>query len=114
MAPKTTPARRKRAEPILPAFTVHAQRFLTPDAYPVELADAVCNAPPQTARLPAATFGDAVAKARAVARTRAFGFTDLIEIEDAAGRVVAHVSPNLRVWEGSAKGWQPGTREIVA
>jgi len=114
MATTTATTKRERAEPCLPAFTVHARRFLNPDAYPLELADAACNAPPRTARLPAATFGDAVAKARAVARTRAFGFTDLIEIEDAAGRVVAHVSPNLRVWEGGAKCWQPGTREIVA
>ncbi len=48
------------------------------------------------------------------ANTRAFGFTHLIEIEDATGRVVAHVSPNPRVWEGGAKCWRPETREIVA
>lgn len=34
------------------------------------------------------------------------------DISDSSGKIVAHVSYNGRVWEGSCRDWQPNTQEL--
>jgi len=104
-----TPARRA---PRAPALVVVARRYLNPDAFPVELADAAGAAPPEVARIECHTLDDAVAAGRVLQASRTYGFHLVVEIVTPTGECLAHVSPNGRVRAGAAADWTPETPEL--
>ncbi len=105
-------ARHSARTPSRTTFVTVGRRSLNPDAFPLEMAGAAARTPAQVVRIQCQTLAGCVDAARKLHRRIEYGFHLSVEIEGAPGEVIAHVSPNARVWAGAARDWTRNTPEL--